>query len=133
MSSGLYRLNEDQIAERGARMARRDDREYREYLREEQRSQPGCPAREVVLDQPIQATSRWSRWVRPEIGLLFRTPGAQRVAVVLNLSSKAWYRRFASSMRGCSIGSCALHSFNNVSFVSNASRSPSGSMGIVGS
>ena len=31
-SSGLYRLNEDQIAERGARMARRDDREYREYF-----------------------------------------------------------------------------------------------------
>src|SRR5712664_299421 len=28
-------------------MARRDDREYREYLREEQRSQPGCPAREL--------------------------------------------------------------------------------------
>jgi hypothetical protein len=26
-------------------MARRDDREYREYLREEQRCQPGCPAR----------------------------------------------------------------------------------------
>src|SRR5438105_12490623 len=38
-------------------MARRDDREYREYLREEQRSQPGCPAREVVLDQREQATS----------------------------------------------------------------------------
>ena len=69
-ASGLYRLNKDQIAERGARLARRDDREYREYLREEQRSQPrgprrgtragveeGCPAREVVLDQPIQATS----------------------------------------------------------------------------
>jgi len=32
VTSGLYRLNEDQIAERGARMARRDDREYREYL-----------------------------------------------------------------------------------------------------
>src|SRR4051794_1118414 len=58
-TSGLYPLNEDQIAERAARMARRDDREYREYLREEQRSQPGCPAREVGLDQPIQAT----RWV----------------------------------------------------------------------
>src|SRR5881275_2005016 len=29
---------------RGARLARRDDREYREYLREEQRSQPGCIA-----------------------------------------------------------------------------------------
>ena len=40
-SSGPSTLNEDQIAERGARMARRDDREYREYLREEQRRQPG--------------------------------------------------------------------------------------------
>ncbi len=53
----MYPLNDDQIAERGARMARRDDREYREYLREEQRRQPGCPAREVVLDQRIHATS----------------------------------------------------------------------------
>src|SRR5712692_9829306 len=51
-------------------MARRDEREYREYLSEEQRSQPrgpqrgsrvgveeGCPARKVVLDRPRQATS----------------------------------------------------------------------------
>ena len=38
-------------------MARRDDREYREYLRKEQRRQPGCPGREVVLDQRGQATS----------------------------------------------------------------------------
>jgi hypothetical protein len=51
-------LNEDQIAERGARLARRDDRGYREYLREEQRRQAGCPAREVVLDQRGQATRR---------------------------------------------------------------------------
>src|SRR6185295_5784914 len=29
---------------RGAWLARRDDREYREYLREEQRSQAGCIA-----------------------------------------------------------------------------------------
>ena len=57
-ASGLSTLNKDQIAERGARMARRADREYREYLREAQRSQPGCPAREVVLDQREQATSR---------------------------------------------------------------------------
>jgi hypothetical protein len=28
-------------------MARRDDREYREYLREEQRSQRGCIARRM--------------------------------------------------------------------------------------
>jgi hypothetical protein len=56
-ASGLSTLNEDQIAERGARLARRDDREYRQYLRKEQRRQPGCPAREVVLDQRGQATS----------------------------------------------------------------------------
>ena len=56
-TSGLSTLSEDQIAERGARLARRDDREYREYLREEQRRQPACPAREVVLDQRGQATS----------------------------------------------------------------------------
>ena len=59
-ASGLSTLKKDQIAERGARLARRDDREYREYLREEQRSQTGCPAREVVLDQRGQATSPWS-------------------------------------------------------------------------
>ena len=57
-ASGLSRPNKDQIPERGARMARRDDREYREYLREEQRSQLGCPARKVVLDRPRQATSQ---------------------------------------------------------------------------
>jgi len=56
-TSGLFTLNEDRIAERGARMARRDDRAYREYVREEQRSQPGCPARKPVLDQREQATS----------------------------------------------------------------------------
>jgi len=56
-TSGLSTLNKDQIAERGARLARRDDRAYREYVREEQRSQTGCPAREVVLDQRGQATS----------------------------------------------------------------------------
>ena len=33
--------------ERGARLARRDSREYREYLSEEQRSQTGCPARKM--------------------------------------------------------------------------------------
>ena len=61
-TSGLFTLNKDQIAERGARLARRDDREYREYLREEQRSQPGCPAREVVLVQRGQATRRQRQW-----------------------------------------------------------------------
>src|SRR5688572_1496312 len=36
--------------ERGARLARRDDREYREYLREEQRRQAGCIARRMQRD-----------------------------------------------------------------------------------
>ena len=57
VTSGLSTLNKDQIAERGARMARRDDREYREYLSEEQRRQTGCPAREAVLLQRRHATS----------------------------------------------------------------------------
>jgi len=35
---------------RGAPEARRDDREYREYLREEQRSLRGCIARRMQLD-----------------------------------------------------------------------------------
>ena len=61
--SGAPPLNRDQIAERGARMARRDDREYLAYLREEQRRQPGCPAREVVLIQRRHATS--SPWLKP--------------------------------------------------------------------
>jgi hypothetical protein len=49
-------LNKDWIPERGARIARRDDREYREYLREEQRTEAGCPARKPVLDQRGQST-----------------------------------------------------------------------------
>ena len=65
-TSGLSTLKKDQIAERGARLARRDDREYREYLREEQRRQPGCPAREVVLVQRGQATSLRHIGARPE-------------------------------------------------------------------
>ena len=55
--SGLFTLNEDRIPARGARIARRDDRGYREYLREEQRREAGCPARKPVLDQREQATS----------------------------------------------------------------------------
>src|SRR5947207_5875317 len=35
---------------RCARLARRDEREYREYLNEEQRSQPGCSAGRMQLE-----------------------------------------------------------------------------------
>ena len=48
LSSGLSSSVVLWISERGARLARRDDREYREYLREEQRRQPGCPARKAL-------------------------------------------------------------------------------------
>jgi hypothetical protein len=41
---GLSTLNEYRISARGARIARRDNRGYREYLREEQRREAGCPA-----------------------------------------------------------------------------------------
>src|SRR6266702_3631666 len=69
-TSGQSTLIKDQIAERGARLAKRDDREYREYLREEQRSQTGCPAREVVLDQRGQTTSVAFGQSRPHLAYL---------------------------------------------------------------
>ena len=56
VTCGLSTVNEVQIAARGARLARRADREYREYSREKQ-AQAGCPAREVVLDHRGQATT----------------------------------------------------------------------------
>src|SRR3954465_1674347 len=43
------------ISERGTRLARRDDREYREYLREAQRSQPGCPC---TIDRLLREKTR---------------------------------------------------------------------------
>src|SRR5688572_24173819 len=48
-------------------MARRDDREYREYLREKQRRQPGCPARELCREPRGQDTRMpgMSEAVRP--------------------------------------------------------------------
>src|SRR5262245_58443521 len=51
---------------RGARVARRDDREYREYLSEEQRRQSGCitgrmpaPFMRWVLVSRVRQGSRW--------------------------------------------------------------------------
>jgi hypothetical protein len=38
------------ISARGARLARRDDRGYREYLTEEQCGQTGCPARKPLYN-----------------------------------------------------------------------------------
>ena len=47
-------------------MARRDDRGYREYLREEQRRQPGCPARELCRETRGQDTSAYWFFVLDE-------------------------------------------------------------------
>jgi hypothetical protein len=55
----LSSLKKDQIAERGARMARRDDQAYRPYVREEQRSQPGCPAARWSLFSEDGSRDRW--------------------------------------------------------------------------
>src|SRR5713226_9059109 len=41
-------------------MARREERAYREYVSDEQRSQPGCPARELC-DESLLRDTRASR------------------------------------------------------------------------
>src|SRR5439155_24022316 len=46
--------------ERGARIARRGDRGYREYLSEEQRREAGCPARELCRE-PLGRDTRARR------------------------------------------------------------------------
>jgi Glycosyltransferase family 87 len=80
---GPYTVNKDQIAERGARLARRDDREYREYLREEQRGQPGCPAREVVFDQRVRVT-------RQVVAIASLVLATQAAYANLRLGQVAW-------------------------------------------
>jgi hypothetical protein len=37
-------------------MARREERAYREYVSDEQRSQPGCPVRELCDESLLQDT-----------------------------------------------------------------------------
>jgi hypothetical protein len=44
------------IPERGARMARREERANREFVSDEQRRQPGCPAREFGDELRIRDT-----------------------------------------------------------------------------
>jgi hypothetical protein len=63
-------------------MARRDDREYREYLRKEQRRQPGCPARKAVLNQRRQATS----FEQPPFPFLGERRHLRRIATKLRAS-----------------------------------------------
>jgi hypothetical protein len=56
-SSVLSHVRLANTPERGARMARRDDRAYWAYVREEQRRQPGCPARRIGKSYVGQDTS----------------------------------------------------------------------------
>src|SRR5436190_7628091 len=58
---------------RGAPMARRDDREYREYLREEQRSQRGCIAGRT--GSPARQP-RWGPRMQPDFHHGLLTGGA---------------------------------------------------------
>jgi hypothetical protein len=55
-TSGLSSLNQYRMPERGARVARREERANREFVSDEQRRQPGCPARQTVVIQRRQAT-----------------------------------------------------------------------------
>jgi len=45
------------LPERGARIARREERAYWPYVSDEQRREAGCPARQALLIQRRQATS----------------------------------------------------------------------------
>ena len=47
-----------EVPERGARIARRETRECREHLSVEQRSEAGCPARELCDESRFLGTSR---------------------------------------------------------------------------
>src|SRR6188472_1053082 len=56
-TSGLYALNQDRPPERGARIARREERADWASVSDEERGEAGCPARPLVLIQRIQVTS----------------------------------------------------------------------------
>ena len=51
--------------QRGARIARREERAYWPYVSDEERREAGCPARQALLIQRRQATSA-TRGMRPE-------------------------------------------------------------------
>ena len=53
--SGLSSLNQYRLPERGARIARREERAYRRYVSDEQRREAGRPARQAVVIQRGQA------------------------------------------------------------------------------
>ena len=50
-TSGLSSLNYYRMPERGARIARREERGYWAYVSDEQRREAGCPARQTVVIQ----------------------------------------------------------------------------------
>ena len=54
--SGLYALNQNRPPERGARIARREERADWASVSDEERGEAGCPARPLGLIQRIQAT-----------------------------------------------------------------------------
>src|SRR5206468_9209038 len=55
------------MPERGAPMARRDEREYWTYLSEEQRSQRGCPARQLCYESRGRDTRKVSEETRGHV------------------------------------------------------------------
>src|SRR5712691_11432620 len=62
-------------------MARREERAYREYVSDEQRSQPGCPARDLCDESLLRDTSsRASRGTTCEF-VAFFADGADRTTL----------------------------------------------------
>ena len=56
-TSGQSLLNQYRLPERGARIARREERVCWAQMSDEQRREAGCPARQVVVIRRGQATS----------------------------------------------------------------------------
>ncbi len=78
---------------RDVRLARRDDREYGQYLREEQRRQPGCPAR------PMQRHFRHGL-----LGLAVLVAGIVPVSGAAQERPKADEQSAEVVVRGCANG-----------------------------
>src|SRR5438045_2345583 len=81
-----YGLNREQIPERGARLTRRDDREYREYWRRSDAASRDARARTVSLDGRIgPRASGWDTAMKRSLqqgGSMSRRKSPIRYAVV---------------------------------------------------
>ena len=99
--SGVYSLNQYWISERGARIARRDDREYREYLRESQCHRGDIQHHEdrgkVAAPHGCEAAAQWCRGARegvwsgsPLVSNTVASSTSSRITTTVAISSCAF-------------------------------------------